>query len=71
MAVCKLRSHQCRSTPRQPKYITKDEFRRAAIDQLKISNSSFDFAWIDAIETSGRHDWYEPLRKRKSPIAQA
>jgi hypothetical protein len=55
----------------QPKYITKDEFRRAAIDQLKISNSSFDFAWIDAIETSGRHDWYEPLRKRKSPIAQA
>jgi hypothetical protein len=29
-----------------------------------VSKSSFDFAWIDAIERAGRHDWYEPLRRR-------
>ncbi len=31
--------------------------------ELGVSKYSFDFAWIDAIETTGRHDWYEPLRK--------
>jgi len=48
----------------QPKFLTKDELRVAALRQLDVSKSSFDFAWIDAIETTGRHDWYEPLRRR-------
>ncbi len=48
----------------QPKFLTKDELRVAAMRQLNISKSSFDFAWIDVIETTGRHDWYEPLHRR-------
>jgi hypothetical protein len=48
----------------QPKFLTKDELRVAAMRQLNVSKSSFDFAWIDAIEKTGRHDWYEPLRRR-------
>lgn len=48
----------------QPKFLTKDELRVAAMRQLNVSKSSFGFAWIDAIETTGRHDWYEPLRRR-------
>jgi hypothetical protein len=48
----------------QPKFLTKDELCGAAIRQLNVSKSSFDFAWIDAIEKAGRHDWYEPLRRR-------
>jgi hypothetical protein len=38
----------------QPKFLTKDELRVAAMGQLNVSKSSFDFAWIDAIETTGR-----------------
>ena len=49
----------------QPKFLTKDELRVAAMCQLNVSKSSFDFAWIDAIEKTGRHDWYEPLRRRQ------
>jgi hypothetical protein len=49
----------------QPKFLTKDELRVAAIRQLNVSKSSFDFAWIDAIETTDRHDWYEPLPRRR------
>ena len=48
----------------QPKFLTKAELRAAAMSELGVSKNSFDFAWIDAIETTGRHDWYEPLRKR-------
>jgi len=48
----------------QPKFLTKDELRAAAMRELNVSKNSFDFAWIDAIETTGRHDWYEPLRRR-------
>jgi hypothetical protein len=48
----------------QPKFLTKDELRAAAMRELNVSKNSFDFAWIDAIETAGRHDWYEPLRRR-------
>jgi hypothetical protein len=40
------------------------ELRDAALRELKVSNNSFDFAWIEAIEQTGRHDWYEPLRRR-------
>jgi len=32
--------------------------------KLKVSKNSFDFVWINAIETIGRPDWYEPLRRR-------
>jgi hypothetical protein len=48
----------------KPKFLTKDELRRAAMSELKVSKSAFDFGWMAAIEDSGRHDWYEPLRKR-------
>ena len=48
----------------RPKYLTKDELRAAAMRELRISKNSFDFAWIDVIERTGRHDWYEPMRKR-------
>jgi hypothetical protein len=51
----------------QPKFLTKDELRVAAMSQLNVSKSSFDLAWIDAIETTGRQDWYEPLRRRRRP----
>ena len=42
----------------------KPELREAAMRDLKVSKNSFDFGWIEAIEQSGRHDWYEPLRRR-------
>jgi hypothetical protein len=48
----------------QPKFLTKAELRDAAICELKVSKNSFDFGWIEAIEQTGRHDWYEPLRQR-------
>ena len=48
----------------QPKFLTKAELRDAAMRELKVSKNSFDFAWILAIDDTGRHDWYEPLRRR-------
>ena len=48
----------------QPKFLTKAEFRDAALRELSVSKNSFDFGWIDAIEKTGRHDWYEPLPRR-------
>lgn len=48
----------------QPKFLTKDELRRVAMRDFKVSKNAFDLAWIAAIEDTGRHDWYEPLRKR-------
>jgi hypothetical protein len=48
----------------QPKFLTKAELRDAALRELNVSKNSFDFAWIEAIEQTGRHDWYEPLRRR-------
>jgi hypothetical protein len=48
----------------QPKSLTKAELRDAAMRELKVSKNAFDFAWIAAIEDTGRHDWYEPLRRR-------
>ncbi len=46
----------------KPKFLTKAEFRDAAMRELKVSKNSFDFGWITVIEETGRHDWYEPLR---------
>lgn len=50
---------------KQPKFLTKAELREVAMRDLKVSKKSFDSAWIEAIEQSGRHDWYEPLRFRQ------
>ncbi len=47
-----------------PKWLTKAELRQAAMRDLGVSKNSFDMAWIAAIEETGRHDWYEPLRRR-------
>jgi hypothetical protein len=47
----------------QPKFVTKAELRGAAMHELKVSKNSVDFGWIEAIEQTGRHDWYEPLRR--------
>jgi hypothetical protein len=48
----------------QPKFVTKDELRAVAMRELNVSKNSFDYGWMDAIETTGHHDWYEPLRRR-------
>jgi hypothetical protein len=34
----------------QPKFLTKNELRAAAMRELNVSKNSFDFAWIEAIE---------------------
>ncbi len=49
----------------RPRLLTKDELRVAALRELHVSKNSFDFGWIDAIEMTGRRDWYEPLPRRK------
>jgi len=49
---------------KQPKFLTRDELRSAAMRGLNVSKSAFDFGWMVAIEDTGRHDWYEPLRRR-------
>ena len=48
----------------QPKFVTKEELRIVAVRELKVSKSAFNFGWMVAIDDTGRHDWYEPLRKR-------
>ena len=48
----------------QPRDLTKDELRAAAMRKLSISKNSFDFAGIDVIERTGRQDWYEPMRRK-------
>jgi hypothetical protein len=50
----------------QPKLATKAELREVGMRELKISKSSFDAAWIGAIEDTGRQDWYEPLRAKRA-----
>lgn len=49
---------------KQPKFLTKDELRSVAMRELDVSKLSFDMGWIMAIEDTGRHDWYEPLRRQ-------
>jgi hypothetical protein len=62
--------HRCRDwllpymQNNQPKFLTKDELRSAAVRELKVSKNAFDLGWMAAIEDTGRHDWYEPLRRR-------
>ena len=52
--------------PGLPKAFTKEELWRAASTELKISRSSFDFAWIWVIEENGCSNWYEPLPRGKA-----
>jgi hypothetical protein len=47
-----------------PKFLTKSELREAAMTKLKVSKNPFDFAWILALEDTGRHDWCGPSRRR-------
>jgi len=49
---------------KEPKFVTKGDLCRAAMEQLKVSKNSFNSAWINAIEETGRRDWYQPLRRR-------
>jgi hypothetical protein len=46
------------------KFPTKSELCRAAMAELNVSKNSFNAAWVIAIEQTGRHDWYQPLRRR-------
>ena len=55
--------------PGQLKPMTKDELFTLARQSIGISRSGFDQAWIMAIEETGRHDWYQGLR-RKRPLSQ-
>jgi hypothetical protein len=48
----------------QPKCLTKVELSNADMTEPEVSKASFNLAWISAIEQTGRHDWYEPLRRR-------
>ena len=48
----------------KPKFLTKAELCHAAMTELGVSKNSFNYAWINAIEQTGRRDWYEPLRRR-------
>ena len=43
---------------------TLSELRDVAMRELKVSKNAFDFGWVEAIERTGRQDWYEPLRRR-------
>jgi hypothetical protein len=48
----------------RPKFLTKDELCSAAMRELNVSKNAFNLGWMAAIEDTGRHDWYQPLRKR-------
>ncbi len=46
---------------KEPKFLTKNELCQAAMTELNVSKNSFNAAWTNAIEETGRHDWYKPL----------
>jgi hypothetical protein len=49
-----------------PKAFTKEQYRQLATSELGMfSKAAFDHAWISAIEDSGRHDWYDPIPRRR------
>jgi hypothetical protein len=59
-----------RMTGGKPKAFTKDQYRQLATAQFgTFSKAAFDFAWIAAIETTGRRDWYSP-KPRTQEIKQ-
>ena len=43
---------------------TKADLCNEAMRRFKVSKGSFDAGWTWAIEATGQHDWYEPLRRR-------
>jgi len=51
----------------QDKTRTKTNLRAEAIARFNVSKNAFDQAWIAAIEETGNHAWYEPLRKAARP----
>lgn len=51
----------------QPKMFTKDELRAEAIRRWGVSKNAFDAAWVWVIEEFKRYDWYEPVRRKRSP----
>lgn len=51
-----------------PKPMTKDDLFELARREIGISRAGFDEAWIWAIEETGRQDWYEPTRRRRSRL---
>lgn len=54
----------------KPKAFTKDQYRQLVTAELgNFSKAAFDFAWIAAIETAGRQDWYNP-KPRTQEIKQ-
>lgn len=40
---------------KEPKFVTKSDLCRAAMEQLRVSKNALNSAWIDAIEETGRH----------------
>ena len=48
-----------------PKTRTKSDLCAEAMMRFKVSKSSFDAAWIGAIEQTGNTHWYDPLPKTK------
>lgn len=52
----------------KPKVLTKAQYRAQAMAEL-VSKNTFDAAWIETIEDTGRHDWYHghALTMRKPP----
>jgi len=55
-------------TKSHDKPATKETLRAEAMKRWRVSKSAFDFGWIEAIEQTGNHRWYEPLpRGKKRP----
>jgi putative SOS response-associated peptidase YedK len=53
-----------------PRDLMRAELRATAMRELKVSKNSFDFAWIDAIEEAGRHDWWSRYADECGPKAK-
>jgi hypothetical protein len=47
-----------------PKFMTKAELRDVALLKLNVSRLPYDIGWVEAIEETSRHLWYEPLCRR-------
>jgi hypothetical protein len=44
---------------------TKGELRQLAIEKFGVSQNAFDGGWIQAIEQSGNHHWYDSQPRKK------
>jgi hypothetical protein len=52
--------------PGLPKVFTKEDLCSAAMAELKVSRSSFNYAWDWVILETGCEYWYNPLPRRKA-----